>query len=270
LRLPYENLETGAGRIGYYTLGNGRPLLMLHAAGTGAASLLKLATMLATRRRVFVPDLTGYGNTVLVGGSVIERHRAVVDAILKLIGTPADVFGHSMGGALAVMKAIGEATAVRRLVLVEPILFSAIDFTVPQHAAARKHDERVAHELVTAIRAGDPDRGLSAFFADWNDVPFHVLPPDTQGRLRVMAPHIADEVETLAKSQPPRDAYRAVRQPTLLMAGAKAPPTAHAINAGLASLLASAQSHTIAGAGHMGPVARPPAFAPAIDAFLAE
>lgn len=268
MRLPYRILETPRGQIGYYAFGHGPPLIMLHAAGAGAVSLLALAQQLPGRA-VTVPDLHGYGETTVAGSNTLDRHNHILDAICTLTGELPDLLGHSMGGALAAMKALRDPAATRRLVLIEPILFAAIDFTVPAHRAAREHDKRVSQVLFDAVAAGDVDRGLAAFFQDWNDVPFDRLRPETQARLRALAPTISAEVKALAVWQVARNAFAKIDLPVLLMAGSRSPATAQAIVRGLEGVLPASRTAIIDNAAHMGPVTQAELFAPQIASFLA-
>lgn len=268
MRIPYRTLATDRGKIGCYTVGDGAPLVMLHAAGAGAASLLNLAKQLPGRR-AFIPDLHGYGATKISGQDTLDRHNHIVDAICALAGPVTGVLGHSMGGALAAMKALRDPTQLSRLVLIEPIVFAAIDYGVPAFAAARAHDKRVSQVLFDAVAAGDPDRGLRAFLEDWNDVPFDQLRPDAQARLRDLAQVVSQEVRALAAWRMDRDVFSRIEVPALLMAGEHSPATAHAIVRGLDALLPASRAVTIDGAAHMGPATQAERFAPAIASFLA-
>ena len=61
----------------------------------------------------------------------------------------------------------------------------------------------------------------------------------------------------------------ALEIPTLLLRGSRSHPVTAAINATLARRLPNATSHTIKGAGHMGPLTHPVAFADQINHFHA-
>ena len=99
-------VDTAAGPVGWLDWGEGGPALaMLHASGTGARTLAPLAGLLAADRRVLAVDFDGYGETRLnAPADVLERHLAAACHLFRLAGpAPFDLFGHSMGGLVAVL-----------------------------------------------------------------------------------------------------------------------------------------------------------------------
>lgn len=89
------------------------PVVVVHGGLDRASSFGRVARQLADVP-VVMYDRRGYGRSIAAGPAPIDAH---VDDLLRLIGTePATVFGHSVGGVIAVMASL------RRPELVQAVL----------------------------------------------------------------------------------------------------------------------------------------------------
>jgi pimeloyl-ACP methyl ester carboxylesterase len=125
-KAPAKRMPVKSGRIPvngldyYYEIhGKGEPLLVLHG-GLGSIDMFGPAlTGLAAKRQVVAVDLHGHGRTAL-GSRTIDMSDMGNDmaGIVDALGFPqVDVFGYSMGGAVALRFAIQHPGKVRRLAL---------------------------------------------------------------------------------------------------------------------------------------------------------
>ena len=104
----------------YYEIhGTGEPLVVLHGAYMTIGAMGVVVPSLAESRQVIAVELQGHGRT-----ADIDRHLSYeqmaddVAALLRHLGTEgADVFGYSMGGAVALQVAIRHPEVVRKLVV---------------------------------------------------------------------------------------------------------------------------------------------------------
>src|SRR5882757_4653536 len=95
--------------------GEGPPLLLIHGYGGAAWNFSELAPLLPGRR-LLIPDLPGHAaSTPLPAGPTMAAYADAVAACLP--AQPVDVFGHSMGGAVALRLAERRPDLVRRIVL---------------------------------------------------------------------------------------------------------------------------------------------------------
>ncbi len=149
-----DHWTTIAGcRIGYREAGVGRPLVHLH--GAGGPSWDEAHAILATRFRVIVPALPGFGESTRDPGvdSLPALARVVAGFIGEVVGEATHVLGSSFGGRVAAWLALEEPAILDRLVLESPASF-------PQRGGTRL-DQISQADLRTNESA--PDRGVEQF-----------------------------------------------------------------------------------------------------------
>lgn len=111
--------DAKAVRVRYYVGGEGPPLMLLHGLSGAAGNWSELAPLLATRRRLLVPDLPGHGGSAALPAApnlsaYAERIRLVGEAEGML---PAPIVGHSMGAVVGLRLAVTHPGSVSALVL---------------------------------------------------------------------------------------------------------------------------------------------------------
>lgn len=120
---------------------------------------------LAARRRLLV-DLPGFGFSDRPAdfAYTVDAHAGVLAAWLEALALPAiDLFGHSMGGSIAIALATRVPQRVRQLVVSEPNL-DAGGGVFSRPAAAHTEADYVAHGHAAAVRAARAE-GLGAWAA---------------------------------------------------------------------------------------------------------
>ena len=107
-------------RMYYEVHGAGRPLVVLHGAYMTIDAMGPILPGLAGTRRVIAVELQGHGRTADVADRPITYEGMADDtaALLRHLEIEqADVFGYSMGGAVALQLAIHHPGLVRKLVI---------------------------------------------------------------------------------------------------------------------------------------------------------
>jgi len=110
----------GHTRLHYRVAGDGPPLVLVH--GYGAASSWWRHNMgpLADQRRVYAPDLGGFGRSWPKHRFSLERTVECLDSWMQALGLPcADLCGHSLGGHVCLRLAAAHPERVRKLVLAD-------------------------------------------------------------------------------------------------------------------------------------------------------
>jgi pimeloyl-ACP methyl ester carboxylesterase len=96
------------------------PVVLLHGLNNSYLSWSRVAPLLATDRRVLMPDLPGHGESERPNaGYELAWHARVIARWIEAVGLEnADVVGHSFGGGVAQMLLLECPQRIRRLVLV--------------------------------------------------------------------------------------------------------------------------------------------------------
>jgi len=127
--LPFD-VETPAGRVAGYALGEGRTVLLLHsfnAAGAGV-ELAPLALRLAAHRRVVLVDWLGFGTSdrpdAPYGPALYREQLEIIRAAALQPGeTSLDVIALSLPGQYVVVAAADHPERFGRIVLISPTGF---------------------------------------------------------------------------------------------------------------------------------------------------
>jgi pimeloyl-ACP methyl ester carboxylesterase len=135
-RFPARNVAVGGGAVvSVRECGKGPVVVCLHGIGSGAASWIDIAALLASQACFIAWDAPGYGeSTPLESASPsADDYAARLSALLDALGIDSCVLaGHSLGAIIAASAALRD-TRIRRLVLVSP----AIGYGAPSRAQAR-------------------------------------------------------------------------------------------------------------------------------------
>ncbi len=158
-------MATTSGRTGYASVNGlemyyeiygegGQPLVLLHGAFSAiGTSFGALVPELAKHRQVIGFELQGHGRTADIDRPMTLEDMAddVAAAIRQLAAAPADIFGYSMGAAVALQVAIRHPDVVRKLVLasvsytssgIHPGLMDGLDQMTPDMMVGSPwHDE---------------------------------------------------------------------------------------------------------------------------------
>ena len=110
-------------RLHWAELGEGSeapPVVLLHGLNNSCLSWSRVAPLLATDRRVLMPDLPGHGQSARPNaGYELDWYAHIIARWFEAVGIEkADVVGHSFGGGIAQMLLLECPERVRRLVLV--------------------------------------------------------------------------------------------------------------------------------------------------------
>jgi esterase len=105
---------------------NGPPVVFIHGLGTRRQDWRSILSEFASSRQVFALDLRGHGDSGRVPGGYRFSQYAedIVPWLRDVVGEPAALVGHSLGGVVATMIAANSPELVSTIVAVDPPLFS--------------------------------------------------------------------------------------------------------------------------------------------------
>jgi pimeloyl-ACP methyl ester carboxylesterase len=145
---------SGSARLAYDAVGDGPPVLLLHAGVTDRRSWHHVVDVLSPTHRTIAYDQRGFGETTYEA----EPHGRVDDALAVLdhagVEGPVAVVGCSMGGGLGLDLALEHPERVDRLVLIGSACRGAPDPNPDEHPESYRE---IARAIEIADEAGDVD-----------------------------------------------------------------------------------------------------------------
>jgi pimeloyl-ACP methyl ester carboxylesterase len=236
--------------------------VLVHPTLASARAMAPLAEALGVAARM--PDLPGHGRGEPWPP---ERTGDYFDACVEALGPLPEgvhLVGHSYGAAVALRAALAASGRVRTVVLVEPVLFWAMD------AEGQATHARESAPFSEAIARGETDRAARLFHGLWGAGPWEAMPEAARrtitGRIHLI-PLSGGALREDAKGQ--RSELARSEMPLLYLCRADPPPVTAAIRAGLRRLRPDMEEAEVAGAGHMLPQTHPRETAKAIRDFWA-
>ncbi len=233
-----------------------RRIVLLHAAGSGPRAIDRLARQVAAAGWSTAAPALERGGRSLIGTAPEAFAEAVALAGLLLRSgdrTPRVLFGHSMGGLVALQAAFAGAAA-EALVLYEPIVLSLLDPADPKDRAALAWDAACIAGFRASVAAGEPEAGVRRFVEAYGDVAWDAMPPPARAGLVARAANFLAEAEATNAARVAADELSRLDLPVLLLQGDRSPEILGRMADRIAALLPNIERATIPGAGHMGPV----------------
>src|ERR687898_475908 len=119
-----EEYDTGDGIVRWASLGEGEPVVLLHGTPFSSFIWRDIAPALASRRKVYVWDMLGFGQSGMHDGqdvSLAAQGRIFTDLLGRWgLGEPR-VVAHDVGGAVALRAALIGGATFRHLTLVDAV-----------------------------------------------------------------------------------------------------------------------------------------------------
>ena len=245
--------------VSYETSGSGPPLVLVHGAFSDHRTNWEFVKpLLEGRFAVHTVARRGRGETDPTEGHSLEDEGRDVAAVVRAVGEPVFLLGHSYGAQAALAAAAEVPDRVRTLVLYEPPRPSLLG------AEALASLERLA-------RAGDWDAFAVTFFRDLLRVPVAEL--DGLRASRLWPPIVADaeasleDLRALSRYDFRAERVRDLRVPVVLQVGTESPRDLYVTDA-LAAVLPDARVQELPGQAHEGMTTAPEMYAEAVSGAL--
>jgi 3-oxoadipate enol-lactonase len=260
------HIPVDGGRIYYESIGQGQPVVLLHAGIAHLRMWDDQIPALAERFRAIRYDLRGFGRSSLPSASF--SHVADLLAVLDTLGLErAHLLGCSKGAGLCLDFALAHPDRVRSLVLVAG---------APSGFEGTAGPPRQWEETVAAFKAGDFERAAELETQIWLDGASRTpdqLDSALRDRVRAMDRQALEhEAENSAHEQPeaPNAVERLgeVRVPVLVLVGDLDDPDLLAAGRLMAERLPSAQYAVIRGTAHLPNLEQPAEFNRLVLDFL--
>lgn len=238
--------------------GDAPPVLCLHSTGLSSFQWRRLARRAAKQgRRVFAPDLIGYGKSARWPGErpfVTEDDDAVVEAVAAHVGRAFHLVGHSYGGRLALRAALARPEQVRSIAVYEPVAFGVLrsvdDRPGIDDLERSDYDGRFLDD-----EFGGTEPWMERFVEYWSGPGAWREMSDAQRELFMSsARKVFEEVRDTVLDPVPLDDYRNLDIRTLLMCGAQSRMSGRRVCALLAQTLPDARLVELPDGVHMSPL----------------
>lgn len=256
-------------RVSFNVLGQGPPVVLVHGTPFSSYVWHRIAPHLGQRRKVFVFDLLGYGQSEMRDGQDVSlgvQNELLAQLLVHWGLDRPDVVAHDFGGTTALRTHLLNRVDFQRLVLIDPVVLApwgiGFDQHVKDHPAAFRGMPADMHEAIlsTYIRGALArqltDDELAPYLQPWRGVAGQAA---FYRQIAQFDQRFTDEIE-------PR--YAEVRCPTLILWGEEDQwlPIDHGRR--LSRLIPSARFQPVPGSGHLMQEDAPEAVIAAIDSFL--
>lgn len=242
-------------------VGEGRDLVLLHTLLSDRSVYDRAVPALAKRRRVWLPNLPGFGASTPVGPR-LEEYADRVAAMFTALGLSpeTDVASNGFGGHVAIALAVRHGARFRRLVIAD----SVARFSDPGREALHVMAERVrAMGIAAAVEVSIRRTFTDAFIAKHPDVV-----DDRRRRIETFDPGAFRNACLALAAMDFRAALGGMRNPTLVMTGALDPTTPPALGRELAAGIPGARFMEIPDCAHCPPIETPDLFVATVEEFL--
>ena len=233
-----------------YLQGGNAPILAIHSGALSSRQWTRLAIEVGHRAPFLAPDLFGCGASSPWPSESFsyDDDATALSDLMRHIGRPVHLVGHSYGGFLALRLALRHPALVESLCVYEPVAFSVL----------RPEWDRYPEleELGPLLRDHATDEAFAEAFVDWWQGPGSwqkMALPERKPVLR--SAHKAFlEAKSLLSDETPLATYESLDVPTLVLAGRASPRPAIRVCELLAGAIPQATLEVFEGLPHMGPI----------------
>jgi pimeloyl-ACP methyl ester carboxylesterase len=150
-RFTEKTFQTGAIDINYAEgPDKGSSIVLLHGGSANWHDFEDLGNVFSGHRHVYIPDLRGHGKSGRVPwGYSVQEYASDIGVFLQQVSGSAALFGHSLGGVVAVMTASLFPLAVSALLVGDAPLDS-----ISWKAAMDRPDHRETQRWMRALSGG--------------------------------------------------------------------------------------------------------------------
>jgi len=255
-------VKAGGSDLDVVQAGAGRDLVLLHSLLTDRSAFDRVVPELARTRRLTLVNLPGYGASSPAGPDV-EDYADRIAELLSALGLPqqTDVLGNGFGGFISIALAARHGGKFDRLIVADALATFPEPAKLPlRNLAAKVAQEGMGGALDIAIRRMFPEAFIAAnpqVVAERKRVLEQEADPTSfQRACRALA--ALDFMPVLGN----------IRNPTLVMVGARDQTTPPALARQLADGIRGAKFLEIPGCGHCPQIENPQAFVDAVNGFL--
>lgn len=249
------------GVTAHYTMvGDGDPVVLLHAGGSSGAQWRKAGTHLETDFRLIAPDLIGFGETDVWPVPATLTHDRQAQLVHALLARVCDgrthLVGHSYGGSTAVRLVLAAPERVARLVLIEPNLAPLLK-QAGEDALFEEYRD-LAETFIADAETGQDERAWQRFLDYRNGAgTWTALSERARGRMLAQTMQAVAAYYSNLNNPTTLDDIRSIGCPTLVLCGADTTAPDRRITEILRDTLPDCDYAIVPDAAHMSPLTHP-------------
>ncbi len=221
--------------MSYEDYGAGPVVLLIHGSPGNGKAWQRVGERLADRFRIVAPDLPGHGvTTPQATGAVpdVAYAAALIEALIRAIGAPALLAGHSYGGVVALAIALRAQVSVGALALLEPVAVSMLRMADRE---AYESTKAVFDAYIAGVEAGEPHTVRTMVDFWFGSGAFDRMPePLKASMVRQAAVNVRDVRAAFREDYSPA-ACRRLRMPVTTLVGGRSPAVTHTIAQAIAA-----------------------------------
>lgn len=251
-------------RIAFWREGSGPPLLLVHGGACDHMAWYYVSPLLARAFTVYSFDRRGRGASGDTAPYQAAREVEDIEAVLKAIGEPAYLLGHSAGGVLA-LKTAERRDDLLGLILYEPAFV--------MEGARERPGPEVLDRITALLAAGDRDEVLRIVIRETLGLPESEIAamgasPGWE-HLRAAAHTVPYDWEVWMEPLV-TERVRKLNTRTLLLMGSESPAWLQMGTKAVLAALPCARLEILEGQEHHATIAAPEMFAEAVVKFVEE
>ena len=255
-------LEWAGHPIDVREAGAGPCVVLVHGYPLDGAMWSGVARSLATRFRVFKPDLPGRGENVAPAPHDIEGYSDYLETLLSALPPPVGLAGFSMGGYVCLALLRRQPALVRALALVDTRA------EADDEEGKKKRDEAIATARADGV-ARIADVMVPKLLAEASLSNRDLVERLRRIILRQKPETVEADLTAMRGRRDSSDLLAQIRIPTLVLVGEQDALTPPALSEKMAAAISGARLVTLPASGHLTPMERPGAVAAALGDFFA-
>jgi pimeloyl-ACP methyl ester carboxylesterase len=255
--------EANPPSIAHTDTGSGEPVVMIHCSSATKSEWQSLCETLNADFRSIAIDQWGCGQREPWTGHGefnLTSEAAPIIELIRNIGTPVHLVGHSYGGGVALSIACAQPDLIRSLTLIEPSCFHLLKGGDPDDQTLLQEVITVAEAVGEAVSSGNYWSGMGHFVDYWSgEGTWDAMPHKLQMTLCQTLDKVILDFRALFNEPTRPEDYATIACPTLILCGERARNPSRRIVQMLADVMPEAHVQEVAGAGHMSPLTHPDA-----------
>jgi len=238
--------------------GEGEPIVLLHSAGGEVRDWRRFEAELPAGYRCVALDSYGHGGTPAWPGPApltIDDQAHLAATLVRRIGGPVHLCGHSYGGAIALRLAVTQPALVRTLSLIEPQCYALLrEAGDPQFEVCVS----LRNGLCAALERGEPESGWRQFIDYFSGEGFwDRLRPEVRAKFLAFSLSPIEHWAALLSNPTTIGDVRRVQVPTLVLCGENTTAPERRMCEIIADATPRATLGMLPAAGHMSPITHP-------------